>query len=352
MKPKNIRIKDIASLAGVSEGTVDRVIHNRGKVSKAATDKINRVLAEIDYTPNLLARTLGTNRIFRLACVIPNPESDPYWKQSYDGIRLGEEELSQFGISVLMEFHFYDPHRKQSFQDVTLKAFHSKPDGILVAPLFYYASLPFFKVLSESKIPFIIFNTNLKEVHPLSFIGQDLFQSGRLAAELISVNHAARSCYVILHIDEDLSNSVHLIEKEKGFKHYFNNDLATEHIQVKSYTLPDASHVLFEKELDSILKIPDLKGICVSNSKVHMVAKQLELQKISIPLIGYDLLDENIRFLKRGIIRFIIHQNPKRQAKLGIRALANFLVLGKKPPEQNLFPLEIITRNNIDSYQL
>ncbi len=59
---KNIRIKDIARLAGVSAGTVDRVLHNRGRVSEEALQKITEVMKQIDYKPNLIARTLGSNK--------------------------------------------------------------------------------------------------------------------------------------------------------------------------------------------------------------------------------------------------------------------------------------------------
>ena len=41
---KNYTIKDIAELAGVSKGTVDRVIHKRGKVSSKALEQVNKVL--------------------------------------------------------------------------------------------------------------------------------------------------------------------------------------------------------------------------------------------------------------------------------------------------------------------
>ena len=61
MKTENtkVRIKDIAVLAGVSEGTVDRVLHNRGEVSKKSKEAVEKVLKEINYSPNLLARSLA-----------------------------------------------------------------------------------------------------------------------------------------------------------------------------------------------------------------------------------------------------------------------------------------------------
>ena len=47
---KKYRIKDIAELAGVSTGTVDRVIHNRGEVSLDSRKKIEEVLIKINYS--------------------------------------------------------------------------------------------------------------------------------------------------------------------------------------------------------------------------------------------------------------------------------------------------------------
>jgi len=70
---KNIRIKDIATLAGVSTGTVDRVLHKRGRVSKAAEEKVRKILDEIDYKPNPIARSLGSNKKYKIIALIPDP---------------------------------------------------------------------------------------------------------------------------------------------------------------------------------------------------------------------------------------------------------------------------------------
>ena len=55
MENKIYTIKDIARMAGVSAGTVDRVLHNRGDVSLASMEKVQKVLDEIDYQPNVFA---------------------------------------------------------------------------------------------------------------------------------------------------------------------------------------------------------------------------------------------------------------------------------------------------------
>ena len=50
---KQVKIKDIAKMAGVSAGTVDRILHNRGKVSKASREAVEKVLSEVDYKYNI-----------------------------------------------------------------------------------------------------------------------------------------------------------------------------------------------------------------------------------------------------------------------------------------------------------
>mgnify|MGYP001295840560 CR=1 FL=1 len=59
----NIRIVDIAKMAGVSVGTVDRVIHNRGRVSEENRKKVQAILEMVHYQPNLMARSLAASKI-------------------------------------------------------------------------------------------------------------------------------------------------------------------------------------------------------------------------------------------------------------------------------------------------
>lgn len=50
-KTKNVRISDIARMAGVSVGTVDRILHNRGKVSKTAQEKVTEYCKKLNTGP-------------------------------------------------------------------------------------------------------------------------------------------------------------------------------------------------------------------------------------------------------------------------------------------------------------
>ncbi len=349
MTKKAIRIKDIAKTAGVSVGTVDRVLHNRGKVSEKALKKVSAALNKSEYRPNLIARTLGSNKEYKIIVLLPNHEQDPYWALVYKGIVQSKHEWSHYGVHI--STYGFDLEQKNSFVEVSRKVIKAKPDGILVAPIFYNETLPFFEIIQKKGIPFTLFNTNITESNALSFIGQDLYQSGRVAAELLCIGQSGTATFGVLHVDEDLDDSVHLLQKEKGFRDYVNEFYPVKS-SIESLNRTSSSDFSFKKKLATLLNKPDLKGIFVSTSRgAETAASFLKSHgKNGIRLVGYDLLSKNIEYLELGIIDFLIHQKPEQQAFEGISCLANHLIFKKEIKPINLFPLEVITRQNLASY--
>lgn len=348
MAKKVIRLKDIAKLANVSVGTVDRVIHQRGEVSADSYKKIMAIVEKTGYTPNLLAKTLGSNKVFRIAAVIPNPEQDEYWKFSSDGIVRAEKDWGPYSIQI--KTHPFDLYNKSTFVKSANAALKSKPDALLLAPIFHKESLEAIEMCNKENIPYVLFNNNLPEAKPLTFVGQDLYESGQLGAELLSISQKESGTYAILHIYDDISNSIHLSEKEKGFRDYFKQ-LKGQQNKAIGIDLNFTHEKTLTKELNDLLGTPDLRGLLVTTSKgASIVSTLLEKHgKNGIRLVAYDLLAENISFLKKGIIDFLINQNSEHQAYVGITHLSNYLLFRKLPPT-SLFPLEIITRQNLRSY--
>ena len=66
MTREKTRIKDIARLAGVSIGTVDRVLHERGEVAEKTREKVKQILKETNYSPNVMAQ------VFEIQETIPS----------------------------------------------------------------------------------------------------------------------------------------------------------------------------------------------------------------------------------------------------------------------------------------
>jgi LacI family transcriptional regulator len=345
---KKIRIKDIAKMAQVSEGTVDRVIHGRGEVAEVAYKKVMTILEETGYKPNLIARTLVSGKSRTIAVLIPDPGQDEYWNFSYQGAQQAEKEWAQFGIHI--DFFLFDLYDKKSFPAKADLALRSRPNGILLAPIFHEESATLLKACHESAIPLVLFNNKIESNASFGFIGQDLYQSGRVGAELLH-SQPSPADYAILHIYDDIHNSAHLAEKERGFRDYFL-ELNDNRINILSVDLNLEHEITLVKELNELLSNPQLKGLLVTTSKGASVVSNIldKNGKHGLKLVAYDLLKENIMYLKKGTIDFIINQNSKRQAAVGISQLVNHLLFKKEIISTHLFPLEIITSQNLNSY--
>ena len=77
--PERIRIKDIARLADVSVGTVDRVLHGRTGVSEASRKRVEEILKQLDYQPNMYASALASNKKYLFVCLLPQHKEGDYW---------------------------------------------------------------------------------------------------------------------------------------------------------------------------------------------------------------------------------------------------------------------------------
>ncbi|MEQ8472000.1 MAG: LacI family DNA-binding transcriptional regulator [Marinoscillum sp.] len=340
---KNIRIKDIAQMAGVSVGTVDRVLHGRGRVSPDAAKKVEEVLAQTGYKPNLIARTLGSNKTLRVAVLLPDPNQDEYWNLAQSGIEQSLDDWSYYDVEI--ECFYFDLYDAKSFEQTVHSTLSFEPDGVVLAPVFYQESTLLLESLSTSKIPFVLFNSNIPASNPLCFIGQNLHQSGRVAAELISLGTTTSTNILVLHMYENLESSVYLKNKENGLRDFFKDSDYT----IVSHDLTNPREIE-AKVIEAITG--NTRGIFVSTSTgTHIVASILEKRGLSdLCLVGFDLLDENLKYLKKGTINFLINQNPKRMAKIGVNHLVNHLLFKKELPTEETFPIEVITRENMNSY--
>ncbi|MEO9892632.1 LacI family DNA-binding transcriptional regulator [Aurantibacter sp.] len=345
MTEKKYTIKDIAKLAGVSKGTVDRVLHKRGRVSKEARDKVNQVIVEIDYQPNLIARNLKKNKVYRIYALIPDAKYDHYWLPTIKGIDEALKEFKPFGL-VLEKFYF-NPKDCNSFQKQTEQALSLKPDAILMAPVFHKESLDLFKLCKEHSIVVASFNNHIDKLGLENFIGQDLNQSGRVAAGLID-KITKKNCNIgILHINEES----HMKHKEIGFRAYFK-EKHKKPKEIVTFSLTNSEDLNFQDNISQFMSDNDgISAVFVTNSKAYLIANLLKNENKKIVIVGYDLLNENIELLKNGDIEFLIHQRPYRQAYVGVSYLAENLLFGKKIPSQNLLPIDIITAENVKYYE-
>lgn len=340
---KKYSLKDIAARSGVSIGTVDRVIHKRGRVSEASIKKVNKILEELDYTPNPMARSLRNNTVHKIGLLLPNPKKDSFWTPCEAGILEVRKEFKAFDIELNVQK--YDPSKPKSFSTLGNRLLEQQPEALLFASLFDKEGARLITKLDQAKVLSASFNS-LPKQKVGRYVGQDLVLSGRVAAKLLHSTLNNLEVLAIIHIDEPISNAVHMQDKENGFKQFFED----QENQNPIYVLTLSTQNLIKGLKDFIKEQPRLKGVFVTNSKTYEVASALQLLKHKAKVVGYDLLPQNIDYLKSGQIAYLIHQSPKLQVSLSLRGLIETLLFGKEFPSVKLLPIEIVNSENIKSY--
>jgi LacI family transcriptional regulator len=130
-----VRIKDIARLADVSPGTVDRVIHKRGEVSEETRHKVEKILQELDYQPDILARTLASKKNYLFSVIMPvSANGNDFWQAPNKGIDKALQEISPFGVNIRR--YFFDQYNRDSFITLSSELLSEKPEALLFAQIF------------------------------------------------------------------------------------------------------------------------------------------------------------------------------------------------------------------------
>ena len=350
MTTKRSRIKDIAGLAGVSIGTVDRVIHERFGVAPKTREKVRQILKETNYSPNVMARVLKSRKGYHLVSLLPEPsKNNVFWKKHSVGIARAIEELDLFLVTLTQVT--FDMLNEEDFQKKARDVLNYKPDGVLLAPIFKSESISFCTRLKELKIPFVFVDGFIQNTDFLAYIGEDIYRSGRVAGELIDMITPEKSDILIVNIARNIQNVHHLNNRMKGFLNYFEKSGKNKGNKIK-LSIPDPSSENVKTAIDKTFrKNPGIGSIFMSGSKSYLIASFLEEKGYKrVNLVGYDLLDENVKYLRSGTIRFLIGQRPEEQTYKGIRKLFEFLSLNKVPENMEYLPVDIITSENVDFF--
>lgn len=91
-------IFDVAKRAGVSIGTVSRVLNNRDRVRPETRERILKAIEELDYHANTFAQKLASQQTETLGLVIPQV-NDPFFFEIVRGV---EDAATSEGYSLLI----------------------------------------------------------------------------------------------------------------------------------------------------------------------------------------------------------------------------------------------------------
>lgn len=349
---ERIRIKDIAARAGVSVGTVDRVLHGRPNVSPAARAKVEKVLEEIDYKPNAYASALAYNKSYEFHVVMPEHKIDAYWDEIEEGVRGSEELKHEFHVSV--KFIYYRRYEPETFTHAMRQSIDARPAGVIVVPTRIEDTRMHTDKLHELGIPFVLLDSYMPDLRPLSFFGQDSFASGYFAAKvLMMIASKEKEITILKPLHGRERESKQMANREEGFRHYM----------VDHYPAIKISELLVDRSMGRIngydaqldgffLSHPNVHHLITFGSRGHIVGEfLLRTNRRNIQIMGYDMVEKNAECLKRGSMSFIIAQHAYMQGYHSLNALFNAVVLHKEVSPVNYMPIELLMKENVEFYR-
>ena len=337
-------IKQIAKLANVSIGTVDRVLHKRAGVSKETEEKVLKVIKAIDYKRNTTASRLKLASVkkIEIAILIPVTKNKwNYWKLPKKGIIKAVEELTELGVNA----DFYQFTDAESFTKLSSDIFLKNYDAIITVAFFVNESNSLLERAHKNNIPVVFLDTEIPLQNEAFFIRQNSHKAGLVAGRLLHGLVGDQGSYFVVNIINDRGIHANTIQREHGFRTFFKQYGAAVEITTINYTITGEFNITHEME--SWFKKEGRKGIFVTNSKAHFLPGILEANAINDTfIVGFDLNKQNLKHLKNGKINFLINQQPDFQGYTAIKALFNFLTK-EDDSELNLdIPVEIIVKEN------
>ncbi|PRY23191.1 LacI family transcriptional regulator [Aliiruegeria haliotis] len=174
-------IRDVAERAGVSVGTVSRVLSGNATVKQRLRERVQAVIEELDYKPNQAARALRTNRVDVIGLVVPDI-TNPFFAQLAKAI---ETEAASHGQFVMLA-NTHDDLETESRQIMAL--LDRSPRGLIVV-----ASSDSPEASIDSDVPILSIDRRFRN-RPLACIDNE-HGSIQIAEHLHALGHRS-ICYI------------------------------------------------------------------------------------------------------------------------------------------------------------
>lgn len=316
-------IKEIAVLANTSRGTVDRVLNGRGHVKQEIADRVLAIAKENNYTPNQLARSLINSRKHFVIGVVINSLENPFFDDVLQGIDKRANYYTSYGLNVLVKQ--IKGYHEQEQLDAIDEMLEEGIDALAIMPLDFPEIIDKLKTL---EIPVLTFNTDLKGIDRIAFVGCDYKNSGNLSGDIakLILSNGGRAGVII--------GSVHMQGhnlRVEGFRERVADHSGIQIVAIAENYDDDAISYEVTRQMIEEQK-PDLIyfGAAGVNGGVKAVVESGQ----AIRVVTVDETDFTRKCLRAGIIDATVTQQPLEQGAQSINILYNYLNTKKKPKEK------------------
>ncbi len=336
-----VTISDVAKKAGVSRGTVDRVIYNRPGVSNVSRIRVEQAIRELEFNPSTQSISRNSRRIPKTIHFIVAPSFNPFVDEVIKGIKRAQKEYGEYGLDIRVHAH------RDFGRDEQLRALNrynkENCSGLRVVPVVDDDVRDRINELYSSGLPVVIYNSDLPGAQRLCFVGQDQYKSGATAGMLMNITLKSGKVAVIWAMEELMCHR----DRKKGFADTI--DPGIEVLDGGGNSDRDDTAYDITKEL--LACNDDLKGIYITGGGVDGVARALTesgKEKDTV-VICHDLTPVSTRLIKEGVVNYAIGQDPSYQSYKSVSILFDYLYRGIKPGRATVLTnIDIRLITNID----
>lgn len=330
--------QQIAELAGVSRGTVDRALHNRGRVNPEVAARILQIAEELGYRPNSIGQALArTKQNIRLGAILQSAET-PTMQDIAAEARQAAAELRGSGLEVeLREIQGRDTLRV--LQQIS-ELMDWGASGLAIASNNTPDLVQRINEISNQGVPVVTFNTDAPDSRRLCFVGMDNYRAGQTAAGLI--RQMLPNGGLVLPIAGHVNNGAH-ISRLRGFLDTLEG---TGDIQLLSFQpCFDRDDYAYEITQHALQETPSLACVYITSNGQRGVCQAIEdeRKKGRVRVVAYDLNAPNRQLLRSGDLSFVLDQVAYEQGRQPLYILYNYL-LNRKTPERELLYTDTLIR--------
>ncbi len=319
----SVTISKIAQLSGVSRGTVDRVLHGRGKVNSSTEKKVLLCAKELGYKPNKVGMALAVRKKKHRVAVIICVAQNPFFKDVMAGIEGMEQEFRHYGMSVeIFRLTKFDPHE----QIQIINSVKDEISGLIITPIDH----PNVKeLLNKLKIPIVNLNTDIEGTDRIAYVGTDYKQGGKIAAGAIRL---LKPCKAFIGIVNGSQKFYGHKLREKGF----TDELKGDYSVLPTVYCEDDDVLAFEVTSKLLTENPKIDALFIAAAGVHGSCRAvISSGREDIVIVCFDATETSIELIKKGLIKVVICQNPMLQGKQSMQIMLEFLVTGLNPEPGN-----------------
>ncbi len=342
-------IKQIAELANVSIGTVDRVLNDRPGVSKVTAKRIKDIIKKSGYQKNTVASRLKLASYKKLVIAVLIPEASDnwsFWKMPKLGIDRALEELKGLGV-VVKYYSFADP---LSFAMESAKIIAQDYNAVISVPFFREESNSLLQRATMRGIPVVFLDTEVELDGKAYFVRQNSHNAGLVAARLLRGLVGNDGSYFVVNMINARGPHANNQQRENGFREFFQHEPNGSEVVIKTINHPLQSTFEVSSEIATWFKKEGPKGVFVTNARSFLLPKIFKTYGVKNTfIVGFDINDQNKACLLQNEIHFLIDQKPELQGYSAIKGLFKYLT-EKDDSELGMdIPVEIIVKENCGS---